>query len=307
MMSDKPNIGQMAKDVPIVQDHKRSWRDNHYVYPVISRRAGGLSIGINLNPDKACTFDCIYCEVNRRIAPPQRKVELPRLTDELNTMLDLVVSGEIWQDPYLSAVPTELRRLNDIAFSGDGEPTAFRNFDLAVEIVADARAAHGLESAKIVVISNATCFHTDTFRRAIPLLQETNGEVWAKLDAGTAEHFRMINKSQADFEVVLQNIEWLAVMMPITIQTMFLRIAGETPSQAEIDAYIGRLRKILEVGGQIQQIQAYTVARPPADAIATALSDAELDCIVARIQSAVAPIPVKTYYGADVPAQEELI
>ncbi|MBM3871597.1 MAG: radical SAM protein, partial [Verrucomicrobia bacterium] len=42
-----------------MRDHTRIYRDFTYVYPVISRRSGGLSIGINLNPDKKCNFDCV--------------------------------------------------------------------------------------------------------------------------------------------------------------------------------------------------------------------------------------------------------
>lgn len=49
-----------------VRDHTRVYRDFTYVYPVISRRSGGLSVGINLNPDKVCNFDCVYCEVDRK-------------------------------------------------------------------------------------------------------------------------------------------------------------------------------------------------------------------------------------------------
>ena len=37
-------------------DHRRELGDNLYVYPVISRRAGGLSVGVNLNPDKVCNL-----------------------------------------------------------------------------------------------------------------------------------------------------------------------------------------------------------------------------------------------------------
>ncbi len=34
------------------------------VYPVVSRRSGGLSLGVNLFPEaKLCSFDCPYCEV----------------------------------------------------------------------------------------------------------------------------------------------------------------------------------------------------------------------------------------------------
>jgi hypothetical protein len=69
--------------------HERGWADNRYVYAVVSRRSGGLSVGVNLNPDKGCNFDCIYCQVDRTIPPVVRTVDLDRLATEL----DLVLTG----------------------------------------------------------------------------------------------------------------------------------------------------------------------------------------------------------------------
>ena len=44
-------------------------------------------------------------------------------------MLDFVASGEIYETEKFRDTPPDLRRLNDIAFSGDGEPTTYKNFD----------------------------------------------------------------------------------------------------------------------------------------------------------------------------------
>ncbi len=56
-----------TRRIPLVQrDHRRTFRENLYVYAVVSRRSKGISIGINLNPDKICNFDCIYCQVDRK-------------------------------------------------------------------------------------------------------------------------------------------------------------------------------------------------------------------------------------------------
>ena len=102
--------------------HPRTFHENRFVYPVLSRRSHGLSLGINLNPDKICNFDCIYCQVDRTSQAETRFVELDAVTAELESLLGLVSDGSIWDDPSFADVPGELRRLNDIAFSGDGEP-----------------------------------------------------------------------------------------------------------------------------------------------------------------------------------------
>src|SRR5204863_8907786 len=103
--------------------HPREFRQNTYVNPVLSRRSGGVSVGINLNPDKACNFDCIYCQVDRTKTPQERFVGLPRLLSELEQVLrGLAGDGHLWSDPEFAAIPSDKRHISDIAFSGDGEP-----------------------------------------------------------------------------------------------------------------------------------------------------------------------------------------
>ncbi len=282
---------------PILDDHSRQWRDNLYVYPVVSRRARGMSIGINLNPDASCNYDCVYCQVNRALPPGERMVDMRRLRQELEGTVGLAASGHIWKDPRFADVPLPHRRINDIAFSGNGEPTTFRNFDAAVQLAAEVRASYRLDDVKIVVISNASAFHAEPFQRALPLLQANHGEVWAKLDAGSEAHYRRINRSHVSFQQVLDNIERLARTMPIVIQTLLLRYGGEGPGAAEIDAYIGRLRHIIDTGGQIRLVQVHTVAREPAEPEAEPLAEAELQTIAARIRQALPEAPVEVYPG----------
>src|SRR5438067_12157044 len=112
----------------VVRDQRRTFEDNLYVYAVVSRRSKGVSIGLNLNPDKVCNFDCVYCQVDRRTPPVVRDVDVPRLLDELEDMLDLVTTGGLFEMERFRQTPAALRRLNDIAFSGDGEPTTCPEF-----------------------------------------------------------------------------------------------------------------------------------------------------------------------------------
>ncbi|MCY2925199.1 MAG: hypothetical protein NT031_07125 [Planctomycetota bacterium] len=137
-------------------DHSRRWRSCRYVYPVISRRAGGVGIGVNLNPERACNFACVYCQVDRTDPGPSHGVDLGLLRAELRLALDAARSGQLWDEPRFADVPADRRRLNDIAFSGDGEPTCVAGFDQAVQAAADARTEAGLEALKLIVITNAT-------------------------------------------------------------------------------------------------------------------------------------------------------
>src|SRR6476660_253690 len=107
--------------LPLFTQHSRSWRENRYVYPVVSRRSKGLSVGVNLNPDKVCNFDCVYCCVDRTVPPTVREVDMAILRDELQHMVQIAANGEIWKQPPFDEAPQHLRLINDIAFSGDGE------------------------------------------------------------------------------------------------------------------------------------------------------------------------------------------
>src|SRR5216110_837751 len=118
-----------TRRIPLVQrDHRRTFRENLYVYAVVSRRSKGVSIGVNLNPDKICNFDCVYCQVDRTTPGGAKDVDLPLLRAELSAMMDAVVSGALFEHERFRATPVHLRRFNDIAFSGDGEPTTCPQF-----------------------------------------------------------------------------------------------------------------------------------------------------------------------------------
>src|SRR5579864_4071125 len=68
----------------------RDYLDNRFVYVVVSSRARGLSIGINMNPDKTCNFDCVYCEVHRNEAPREQILDVDVMAAELNKTLAFV-------------------------------------------------------------------------------------------------------------------------------------------------------------------------------------------------------------------------
>ena len=278
------------------QDHARGFADNRYVYAVVSRRSKGLSIGVNLNPDKVCNFDCIYCQVDRTTPGGEREVDVVRLAAELDAMLSLAKSGEIFQLPRFCTAPPHLRRLNDIAFSGDGEPTTCPQFLEAVRVAARLKAAHDLAAVKLILITNATQLHKPMVQEALDVMAANNGEVWAKLDAGTETYYHQIERTTVPFARVLANIAAAARRSPLVIQAMFLRLAGDGPSPAEREAFCERLNEIRRAGGRITLVQVYTVARAPAEATVTALPDAEVDAIAELVRRRTG-LPAEGYFG----------
>lgn len=276
-------------------DHDRSWRDNLYVYPVISRRSGGLSIGVNLNPDKACNFDCVYCQVDRSVPPIVRTVDPQRLRAELEATVRAAMSGELFSDPYFQKVPAAYQRINDIAFSGDGEPTTSPVFGEAVQAAADIRHKFSLPDLKLVLITDAAYLKKPAVQAALAVMDANNGEIWAKLDAGTEEYYQLINRPNVPLQVVLENILDAARSRPIVIQSLWMNVYGEPPPHDEVDAFAQRLSDIVRDGGEIRLVQIYTIARRTTEPFVAPLDQNALAEIADRVRARV-PLPI-TIYG----------
>lgn len=291
----------------LVEDHRRQWRACRFVYPVISRRARGLSIGVNLNIDKRCNFGCIYCQIDRRIGRQPFELDLDGLARELDEALDAAISGGLYREERFAETPEALRRINDIAFSGDGEPTCLPQFPDAVQVAADALARANRPEVKIILITNATRLREPSTIEGLKLLDARNGEIWAKLDAGTEEHFRLVNRPPASLTLqdICDNLLATALVRPIVIQTLWMKINDEPPSDTEIDAYIGRLRWLIGNGGQVKLLQLHTIARPPAKANVAMLPEPSLRAIAERIRTELSELDVQVFPGRDVPPQPQ--
>lgn len=270
--------------------HPRTWRAFRHCYPVISRRSHGLSIGINLNPDGVCNFDCAYCSVDRPALAAQGTAGAAQIVDEaglageLQALLELAASGAIWSEAPFDRTPAHLRRINDLAFSGDGEPTSYPGFPRLLAMAGWELDRRRLPEVKIVVITNATLFQKASVRDALVALAQRPSEVWAKLDAGTPEWYRAVDRSQVPFSRILANLRDLGRLRPLVIQSLFCRLHGQAPTEAELDAWRDRLRELVAAGAQIERVQVYTTARVTAETWVTALAEGELCRITERMK-----------------------
>jgi wyosine [tRNA(Phe)-imidazoG37] synthetase (radical SAM superfamily) len=127
-------------------------------------------------------------------------------------------------------------------------------------------------------------------------MDRNHGEIWAKLDAGTEDYYRLVNRPNYPLPHVIQNITAAARVRPVVIQSLFMRIDGVGPSVGEVSAYVERLGDIRAAGGKIKLVQIYTVARRPAQPNVTPLTEAEVDSIVERVRSE-ARLPALPFYG----------
>jgi wyosine [tRNA(Phe)-imidazoG37] synthetase (radical SAM superfamily) len=241
----------------------RNFLDNRFVYTVISPRARGLSIGINMNPDRFCNFDCVYCEVSRETPAADQKLDVGVMAEELDKTLFLVRSGKIRENAAYGGLSDELLQLRHVALSGDGEPTLCANFAEAVQVVVHARARQPHAFFKLALITNGTGLDLRPVQESLQYFTHDD-EIWVKLDAGTQSHMDRVNRSQVPLEKVITNMLLVGRQRPVIIQSLFPLVAGQEPLAQEIDEYILRLNELKEAGARIALVQIYSATRPTA-------------------------------------------
>ncbi len=238
--------------------HDRDVAGMTYVYPVVSRRAGGVSVGVNLNPNNACNWRCVYCQVPNLTYGKGPAIDLALLEQELDAML-----GALYRGDYLERhVPVGARRVNDVAFSGNGEPTSSPQLVESIEVAQRVLDRHDPQRAlKTVLITNGSLVHQADVQRGLELLAARAGEVWFKLDGGTAAWFAKFNGDRAGLERRRTNLVTAAGLCPTWVQTMALAWNGAPPSEAECDAYLALLQEVLAAGARLEGVLLYGLAR----------------------------------------------
>jgi wyosine [tRNA(Phe)-imidazoG37] synthetase (radical SAM superfamily) len=253
-----PARAQEAFAHEAVFGYPRDFLDNHFVYFLISPRAHGLSVGINLHPVRNCNLSCRYCEVDRSQPAQSSAFDVDRMAKELGETLELAQGGWLRQWPRYAHLPDELLEVRHVALSGDGEPTLSPHFLAAVQAVIRLRQTG--RSFKIVLLTNATTLDRPPVQEGLRLLTRRD-EVWAKLDAGTQDYFSRINGSGMSLDKVLSNLLLLGRQRPMVIQSLFPVIDGEEPPASEIEAYAQRLKELKEEGADIAQVQIYSATQ----------------------------------------------
>ena len=237
------------------KDH-RSRESGVLVYPVYSRRSRGLSLGINLFPDKkVCSFDCPYCEVFPFFS---RSVFIHKnMEEELHAAIARAREQNI--------------SIKDICFSGNGEPSLSPHFCEALEKAFFIRNT-AVPEAELVLITNGTGLLRKNLFEFLALKAQEGLKIWLKIDAGTEEWFGKINRPQScDFSLLLDCIREFSAIAPFIAQTMICKVEGLPPPQQEEEAWV-KLIKDLAVPGKLRLLQIYGKARPsPQDPLTEAV------------------------------------
>jgi wyosine [tRNA(Phe)-imidazoG37] synthetase (radical SAM superfamily) len=246
----------------IAFDRPRDFLGNRFVYAVISPRARGLTLGVNVNPDKRCNFDCVYCEVDRTLLPEPSALPVGVMAVELQRTLTHILQGRLREHPQYQSLPDELLQLRHVALSGDGEPTLSPQFAEVVQAVVHIRALGGFPFFKIVLLTNGTGLDRSQVQESLKRFTKSD-EVWVKLDGGTQEYLdKVCRLKDVTLGKILSNILHLARQRPVVIQSLFPAINGEEPSAEDIEQYAHRLKELKSDGAQISLVQIYSANRP---------------------------------------------
>jgi wyosine [tRNA(Phe)-imidazoG37] synthetase (radical SAM superfamily) len=255
--------GRMAEKILSARNHDRDAVGMSYVYPVVSRRAGGVSIGINLNPNNACNWQCAYCQVPGLTRGSAPAIDPGQLKNELTSMLDDVVHGSFMQE----RVPEECRELCDVAISGNGEPTSCRNFDKIVRLIIEVMQQFDLgDDVKLRLITNGSYLHKPNVQAGLKLMSELfdqrGGEVWVKVDSATEAGIERINGVTATPELLFKQVENAAMLCPTWIQTCMFTWDGSEPSEDEVNAYLAFVQRLKAEALPVKGVLLYGLARP---------------------------------------------
>lgn len=238
--------------------------------PIKSRRFGA-SLGINLLPldSKMCNFNCIYCECGWTNLKEAHKHFYPAAE----------VVAEI--DRTLEIQSGKKARIDCITFAGNGEPTMHPEFKDILAGTIRARNRYYPKS-KIVVLSNAALLAN---KSVVEALRMADLRIM-KLDAGTEEVFKQINKPLSRLTLARIVEQLRQFKGDLYIQTLFLKAyvdnkLVDNTTDAEVAAWIDLLKQI-----NPKHVMIYTVDRETPLESVKKINPSELEDICRRVRAA---------------------
>ncbi len=231
-----------------------------YVYPVISRRLGGLSVGINLNINNACNWRCIYCQVPDLKLGAAPKLDAKLLESELRFFLNEVLNGDFYER---FNVDQDKRVIKDIAIAGNGEPTSLKEFADVISLIGRVATEMGVfPESQFVLITNGSLIHQSKVQAGLKVLNSYGGEVWFKFDSATTEGRARINNTAQSCKTSLENLILSSQLCKTKIQTCLVDYNQQGLSNDEREAYLDLMRQVKTECPELSQVMLYTLARP---------------------------------------------
>lgn len=239
------------------ENHSRYFNNCKYVYPVVSRRAQGVSLGINLNLNNACNWRCVYCQVDGLVRGKPENVDLLILEHELDTMLDCIVNGNFIQE----FAPVGLQRFNDICLAGNGEPTLSNEFLDVCIIIEKLYKKYKLSKVKTLLITNGSQLQQTRVQDGIKILANYYGEIWFKIDRINKASINDVNQINLSIDIIAKNLILCASLCSTFIQSCWFKNHDIFPSEHDVEEFI---KFAVEYKKYFEGILLYSTVRPPA-------------------------------------------
>ena len=208
-----------------------------YIFGPIYSRRFGVSLGIDLSPDKKrCNFDCLYCELNK--AKPVSFYDNPPKPDEIIKEVK----------DFLNKNPEP----DVITITANGEPTLYPYLDEIIDNINKIK-----KEAKTLILSNASTISRANIRKTLKKFDI----VKLSLDAASEKFFKKIDRP-------LKNISIKEIVEGIKIFRK--EFSGFLVIEILIVKYINdseeNIKQIAEVLKDIKpdRVDIGTVDRPPA-------------------------------------------
>ncbi len=216
----------------------------HIYGPVPSRRLG-RSLGIDLVPYKACSYDCVYCQLGRTTCHTSRRRSY---VDPAEVLTEL--KGRLSRGPAPDY----------ISLAGSGEPTLCRGLE---ELISGIKA---LTRIPVAVITNGSLLSRLPVAEALL----SADLVVPSLDAGDEKTFRLINRPcrGIGFGEMARGLVEFGQSFRGRLDLEVFLVAGLNDSADQVKR-IARLAERIAP----RRVQLNTVARPPAESWAGAVSD----------------------------------
>jgi len=224
---------------------------SHVFGPVPSRRLG-RSLGVDLVPMKTCSYDCIYCQLGRTSRKTTERKPWVPIDDVLSELAD-----------GLSAQP------DYVTLSGSGEPTLHSQIGEVIDRI------RTMTDVPVAVLTNGSLLWQEEVRRQ---LREAD-LVIPSLDAGCEEAFRRVNRphEEISFERLVEGLVALASEFRGEYWLEVFLLADVTANDAEVSRLVACVDRI-----RPNRVQLNTVARPPVESFALAVSQARMDELARR-------------------------
>ncbi len=276
-------------------DHSKLWERNKWVYPVISRRAHGISIGINLNLDKSCTFRCAYCQVDRTVPGLTIGNDVDAIEKELIAIVEEYRRNGLVDFSNFKDIPKEKRIIRDLCLSGDGESTFAPEFAEVCTLMRKLQDVYADLDLRLTLITNATHLQSSRVLEGLASLTAKHGEIWAKLDAGSEEWLKVIDQTKISLETIQANLEATVKKFPLRIQTMLCKVGGRYLDDSELPLYLDRLERVYIANPKnFLGVQLYGVVRHTALVNVEPLPVEYLESVAQKIRAKI-PVTVEVF------------